>query len=76
MITDNIVVWETRLSRVVWVYSKTHFAGDLWIGVDDPSESIGATLNHITKNLMDEFSSKSVLCHLTKGRRRGGFVIL
>ena len=38
--------------------------GSTWIS------SIGATPNHITKNLTDE------LCHFTKGRRRGGSVIL
>ena len=26
---DNIVMWETRLSIVDWVYSKTQIAGDL-----------------------------------------------
>ena len=26
MITDNVVVWETRLSTVDWVYSKTQIS--------------------------------------------------
>ena len=30
MLTDNVVMWETRLSTVDWVFSKTQiFAGDL-----------------------------------------------
>ena len=44
--------------------------GSTWIS------SIGANPNHITKNLTDEFYSKSVLRQLIKGRRRGGSVIL
>ena len=37
--TDNIVTWETQLSVVDWVYSKTlDFAGDL---EDSKSTSVG-----------------------------------
>ena len=43
--------------------------GSTWIS------SIGAALNHSMKSMTDEFSSKSVLCHLTKGRRGGEPVI-
>ena len=44
--------------------------GSTWIS------STGATLVHSMVNMIDEFSSKNVLPHLNKGRRRGGPVIL
>ena len=43
--------------------------GSTWIS------STGATLVHSMVNMIDEFSSKNVLCHLIKARRRGGSVI-
>ena len=44
--------------------------GSTWIS------STGATLVHSMVSMIDEFSSKNVLCPLIKGRRRGGSVIL
>ena len=38
--------------------------GSTWIS------STGATLVHSTVNMIDEFSSKDVLCHLIKVRRK------
>ena len=43
--------------------------GSTWIS------SIGAIPNHITKNLTDEFYSKSVLHHIITGRRKGASAI-
>ena len=43
--------------------------GSTWIS------SIGEIPNHITKNLTDEFCSKSVLHHITTGSRKGASAI-
>ena len=47
-----------------------HETGFIW------TSSTGATLVHNMGNMIDEFSSKNVLRHLIKRRRRGGSVIL